>query len=194
MKKHHHFIIHKPFGYLTQFVYNETKRKNRKLLGMLHNFPDGTMAIGRLDKNSEGLLLLTTDGKMSEWVRSKKIEKEYYIEVDGEITEEAIQQLQKGVSITVDKQPYLTLPCKVKSVHIPPTYEEPEKLSKREKHRPTSWVSITITEGKNRQVRKMSAAVGFPTLRLIRVRIGAIKLGELLSGGVLEVEELRLLG
>ena len=77
---HRHFIIHKPYGYLSQFIY-ELKRK-KKLLGELHDFPERTMAIGRLDEDSEGLLLLTTDGKMSEIVRSKKVDKEYYVQVD----------------------------------------------------------------------------------------------------------------
>ena len=83
MPKHHHFIIHKPFGYLSQFVNNQNKRRNKKLLGELSEFPEGTMSIGRLDENSEGLLLLTTDGQVSAQVRSKKIEKEYFVQVDG---------------------------------------------------------------------------------------------------------------
>jgi 23S rRNA pseudouridine2457 synthase len=81
MPNHHHFLIYKPYGYLSQFIY-ELKRP-KKLLGELYNFPEGTMAIGRLDEDSEGLLLLTTDGMMSEIVRSKTIEKEYYAQVDG---------------------------------------------------------------------------------------------------------------
>ena len=101
MPTHRHFIIHKPFGYLTQFVYNQNRRRNKKLLGPLHDFPEGTMAIGRLDETSEGLLLLTTDGKVSEQVRSKKVEKEYYIQVDGVITDEAIAQLQTGVELSL---------------------------------------------------------------------------------------------
>ena len=76
---HQHFLIHKPYGYLSQFIY-ELKRK-KKLLGELYDFPEGTMAIGRLDEDSEGLLLLTTDGMMSEIVRSKKVEKEYYVQI-----------------------------------------------------------------------------------------------------------------
>ena len=82
MENHRHFIIHKPYGFLSQFINNQTKRK-KKLLGELYNFPEGTMAIGRLDVTSEGLLLLTTDGKVSAQVRSKKVEKEYYVQVDG---------------------------------------------------------------------------------------------------------------
>ena len=95
MDKHRHFIVHKPFGYLSQFVYNENRRRNRKLLGDLGEFPEGIMAIGRLDQDSEGLLLLTTNGKVSEEVRSKKIEKEYYVQLDGRITNEAIQLLKE---------------------------------------------------------------------------------------------------
>jgi len=130
---HRHFIIHKPYGYLSQFVNNQSKRKSaKKLLGAFYDFPDGIMAIGRLDEDSEGLLFLTTDGVMSERVRSKKVEKD--------------------------------------------------------RHGPTSWVSITITEGKFGQVRKMTAAVGFPTLRLIRVRIGNVTLGSIPTGACKEVD------
>jgi 23S rRNA pseudouridine2457 synthase len=188
MSNHRHFIIHKPFGYLTQFVYNETRRKNRRLLGELHEFPEGTMAIGRLDKNSEGLLLLTTDGKVSAQVRSKKVEKEYYIQVDGEITNEAIEQLKVGVEIIVEKEKYMTLPCNAFRLSPAPDFAPRTKKIRDERHGPTSWLSITITEGKFRQVRKMSAAVGFPTLRLIRVRIGKVTLDDLPAGEVIEVD------
>jgi len=186
MLEHRHFIIHKPHGYLSQFVNNQSKRKNKKLLGELHEFPEGTMAIGRLDENSEGLLFLTTDGQVSEEVRSKKVEKEYYIQVDGEITNEAIEQLKIGVEIGFKGRKYTTLPCQVSGLNPAPVFEAHHEV--RDKHRPTSWVSVTIREGKFRQVRKMSAAVGFPTLRLIRVRIGAILLTDLLSGNFVEVD------
>jgi 23S rRNA pseudouridine2457 synthase len=187
MDEHRHFIIHKPYGYLSQFVNNQNKRKNKKLLGELHEFPEGTMAIGRLDENSEGLLFLTTDGQVSEDVRSKTVEKEYYIQVDGEITNEAIEQLQIGVEIGFKGKKYMTLPCQAIGLNPAPIFEIRPKM--RDKHRPTSWLAITITEGKFRQVRKMSAAVGFPTLRLIRVRIGDILLKDLLSGCFIEVDD-----
>ena len=189
MQKHRHFIIHKPFNYLSQFVYNKTTRKNRQLLGELHDFPETTMAIGRLDKNSEGLLLLTTDGKVSELVRSKKVEKEYYIQVDGKITDEAIAQLKLGVEIGFKGQKYMTLPCKACRLEPAPSFKARAKSIRDERHGPTSWVSITISEGKFKQVRKMSAAVGFPTLRLIRVRIGHIQLHEMSAGEVIEVDD-----
>ena len=183
---HQHFIIHKPYGYLSQFKY-ELKRK-KKLLGELHDFPEGIMAIGRLDEDSEGLLLLTTDGKMSEIVRGKKVEKEYYVQVDGLFTEDAILQICKGVEIGFDGKKYVTKPCKASILNTIPNFPLRGKKIRDERHGPTSWISITINEGKFRQVRKMTAAVGFPTLRLVRIRIGNEYLNNLQSGEVLEIE------
>jgi 23S rRNA pseudouridine2457 synthase len=187
MTIHQHFIIHKPYGYLSQFKY-ELKRK-KKLLGELHDFPEGIMAIGRLDEDSEGLLLLTTDGKMSDIVRSKKVEKEYYVQVDGIITEEAIQKMQNGVEIGFEGIKYMTKPCKAFIVNEVPNFGERGKKIRDERHGPTSWASIVVTEGKFRQVRKMTAAVGFPTLRLVRVRIGNVHLNNLQAGEVLETSD-----
>jgi len=176
IKKHQHFILHKPYGYLCQFIYEGKRKTRKKLLGELYDFPQGTMAIGRLDEPSEGLLLLTTDGKVSEYIRSRKVEKEYYVQVDGIITKAAIEQLEQGVEIGVDGGKYLTKPCKAKLVtsvtHLPLA----NRHVRDERHGPKSWASITVTEGKFRQVRKMTAAVGFPTLRLVRIRIGSIYL------------------
>lgn len=187
MSSPRHFIIHKPFGYLSQFVNNQHRRKNKKLLGELYDFPLGTMAIGRLDEDSEGLLLLTTDGKVSMQVRSKTVEKEYHVQVDGIITNEAVVQLQQGVPISTRSTTYQTLPAQATKLEPPPTYPPRTKRIRDERHGPTSWLSITITEGKFRQVRKMTAAVGFPTLRLIRVRIGNIYLSKMSPGEVSEV-------
>jgi 23S rRNA pseudouridine2457 synthase len=188
MENHQHFLVHKPYGYLSQFINNQTKRK-KKMLGELYDFPEGTMAIGRLDVNSEGLLLLTTDGKMSEYIRSKKVEKEYYVQVDGIITEQEIKQLKNGVEIGFEGKKYTTKPCKASLISIPNFPNRTQKI-RDERHGPTSWVSIIINEGKFRQVRKMTSAVGFPTLRLIRVRIGTILLGNLKLSEVIEVESL----
>lgn len=185
MSTHAHFIIHKPYGYLSQFVY-DLKRK-KKLLGELFDFPLGTMAIGRLDEDSEGLLLLTTDGKMSELVRSKKVDKEYYVQLDGLITQEAIEQIQNGVEIGFNGTKYITKPCKAFIVKEIPSFGARGKKIRDDRHGPTSWASITVNEGKFRQVRKMTAAVGFPTLRLIRVRIGGVHLNDLQAGEVVKV-------
>ncbi len=191
MTVHRHFIIHKPYGYLSQFVNNQTRRKNKKLLGDLGDFPEGTMAIGRLDEKSEGLLLLTTDGKVSEVVRSKEVEKEYAVQVDGIITEEAFTHLRDGVIIQVDGKRYETKANQVQPFDFQEYFKEPPKLVRSERHGPTSWMSITLKEGKFRQVRKMTAAVGLPTLRLIRIRIGDISLSDRSSGSVEEVSELK---
>ena len=182
---HRHFILNKPYGYLSQFIY-ELKRK-KKLLGELHDFPAGTMAIGRLDEDSEGLLLLTTDGKMSEIVRSKKVDKEYYVQVDGIISQEAIDEMKRGVEIGFNGTKYLTKPCESFIINDLPIFGERGKKIRDERHGPTSWVSITVNEGKFRQIRKMTAAVGFPTLRLVRIRIGNIHLNDLQAGEVVEV-------
>ena len=183
---HHHFILHKPYGYLSQFIY-EVKRK-KKLLGELHDFPNGTMAIGRLDEDSEGLLLLTTDGKVSEQIRSKKVDKEYYVQVDGVITQAAIEILKAGVEIGFDGSKYTTKKCEARLLTEIPDFGPRGKKIRDERHGPTSWASITVNEGKFRQVRKMTAAVGFPTLRLVRVRIGNVHLQDLKAGDVMEVD------
>jgi 23S rRNA pseudouridine2457 synthase len=182
---HSHFILHKPYGYLSQFIY-ELKRK-KKLLGELYDFPPGTMAIGRLDEDSEGLLFLTTDGKMSEIVRSKKVDKEYYVQVDGIINQEAIEKMKNGVEIGFNGTKYMTKPCESFIINEIPNFGVRGKKIRDERHGPTSWASITVTEGKFRQVRKMTAAVGFPTLRLVRVRIGNVHLGDLQAGEMKEV-------
>lgn len=184
-KNHQHFKIFKPYGFLSQFV--PESRKKKHLLGELYNFPDKTMAVGRLDHDSEGLLLLTTDGMMSYKVRSKEIEKEYYVQVDGIITEQALLQLQNGVEITVNGAKYKTLPCKTLRLKDEPKLPARGRKIRDPKHGPTSWISITLCEGKNRQIRKMTAAVGFATLRLVRVRIGKIHIDGLMAGEVVKL-------
>ena len=183
---HKHFMIHKPFGYLSQFIYE--KKRPKKLLGELADFPVGTMAIGRLDEDSEGLLLLTTNGMASEIIRSRNYEKEYFAMVDGIIDEQAILALKQGVEIGFKGKRYITKPCEAHILEAFPDFPDRSKKIRDERHGPVSWISITLTEGKFRQVRKMTAAAGFPTLRLVRVRIGNFHLGDLTSGEVREVE------
>ena len=185
---HQHFLIHKPYGYLSQFV----GEANKKKLGEFHDVPPGIMAIGRLDEDSEGLLLLTTDGRTSELVRSKKVEKEYYAQVDGLIDDPAIERLQAGVDIGIHDVKYLTSPCTAHRLDPAPAFAPRTRKIRDDRHGPTSWVSITLTEGKYRQVRKMTAAVGFPTLRLVRVRVGSLQLGDLPPGVVVEVADFGL--
>jgi len=190
MNNHQHFKMYKPDGYLTQFIYTGRKR-NKKLLGELYNFPEGTMAIGRLDQDSEGLLLLTTNGKVSNAIAGgKHIEKEYFVQVDGVITQEKVNEIKEGVEISLQGVKYTTQPCEVNILDYEPSFPLRNKNLRHPKHGPTSWISVIITEGKFRQVRKMTSAVGLPTLRLVRVRIGDIKLGNLEKGEVKKFEKL----
>lgn len=184
---HRHFKLYKPYGYLSQFVSNSKDERKKHFLGELYSFPDNIMAIGRLDEKSEGLLLLTTDGKLSALVTGSSIEKEYYVQLDGDITKEAIQQIQRGVEIGFKGIKYITKPCKVYKLTESPIFPERSKKIRDARHGPTSWVSVTLSEGKFRQVRKMTSAVGFPTLRLVRVRIGNLHLDDLKVGEVKEL-------
>ena len=181
---HQHFMLYKPFGYLSQFMSNSKDERKKRFLGELHSFPDNTMAIGRLDEKSEGLLLLTTDGKLSAHVTGRGIEKEYYAQVNGDITFESIEQMQQGVEIGFKGQKYITKPCKVFKIKETPNFPERSKKIRDDRHGPTSWVSVTLTEGKFRQVRKMTSAVGYSTLRLVRVRVGNLLLGAMQVGEV----------
>ena len=298
--QHQHLKLYKPAKVLSQFVFNHRKRRNRTLLGEFvdaaafqNNNTDNNnnlMAIGRLDEDSEGLLLLTTDGKVSKLVRGRMVEKEYWLQVNGQITEDALEHLRDGVQICIPSSKtssssptsssiighgrnrinsndsergvtgmtmYTTLPCrasrletvvvenntmhdrtadddlpprrqnnnnmatkrrkrkfrgacnmcgntghkaleceqnsiidrnyeqqtKASAFALPPGISPSSRLPIRD-HGPTSWISITITEGKYRQVRKMTSVVGYPTLRLVRVRIGNFTLDGMKEGEV----------
>ena len=181
----YHFALYKPFGILSQFSSNDTRQaRTKKFLGALYEFPEGSMPIGRLDEKSEGLLLITTNGKVSNAINGSGIEKEYFAQLDGEISAEALKQLDAGVEIGFEGRKYQTKPCITKRLCEIPQLPEPDRSIRLERHRPSSWISITVTEGKFRQIRKMTAAVGFPTLRLVRVRIGSISIGHLRKGQV----------
>jgi 23S rRNA pseudouridine2457 synthase len=182
---HRHFILHKPGGYLSQLA-GDVKKK--KLLNEFYNFPARTMCIGRLDEDSEGLLLLTTDGRMSEHIRTAAVEKEYFVQVDGLITDQALARLREGTEIGLRNGKYQTKPCAAFSLESPPEIGPRNRRIRDDRHGPTSWIAVTLTEGKFRQIRKMTAAVGFPTLRLIRVRIGPVLLSDLPAGIVKEVD------
>lgn len=184
--EHRYFKLNKPYGYISQFLTNDPKAKRKRFLGELYPFPEGTMAVGRLDEKSEGLLLLTTNGTFSYQITKGGVEKEYYAQVDGLITSEAIEQLQQGVEIGIEGTKYMTRPCKATSIENPSLPKTKQKI-RDDRHGPTSWVSITLTEGKFRQVRKMTAAVGFPTLRLVRVRIGSYTIDGMESGDCVEI-------
>lgn len=168
-------LFNKPYGVLSQF----TPEAGHRALDEF-GLPAGVYAAGRLDHDSEGALLLTDDGKLIKKLLDPKFEhpRTYLAQVDGQITPEAIRQLQKGMVI----KGYRTKPCKAEMVDAPEWLWERVPPIRYRATIPTSWVRLTLIEGKNRQVRHMTAAVGFPTLRLIRTQIGNIALDGLQPG------------
>lgn len=181
--QHTHYKMYKPYGVISQPSSNDPRQlRKKRFLSDLFEFSKGLMAVGRLDEKSEGLLLLTTDGKLSDTINRSGIEKEYYAQVDGAITQEAIKQLSEGVEIGFDGKKYVTQPCKIYKVQDDPHFPERAKKIRDERHGPSPWIRLILTEGKFRQVRKMTSAVGFPTLRLVRVRVGSITLDSLQPG------------
>lgn len=185
-----YFAIHKPYKMVSQFVSPDKVR----LLGELDfDFPEGTHAVGRLDNNSEGLLLLTTNKKVTKLLFESDMphERVYIIQVEGIVSCEALLQLRRGVSIILKGKGgnrYLTDPCGVEII------EKPAFLEKRQHEfspdLPCSWLKMTLTEGKFHQVRKMVAEVGHPCKRLVRLSIEEIALDGLKSGQVREISEL----
>lgn len=188
---HIHYKIYKPFGVLSQLSSNDPKEiRHKSFLNELYGFPEGIMPIGRLDEKSEGLLLMTSNGKLSDKINRSGIEKEYWVQVDGEISPEAILNLKQGVQIGLHGTPYQTKACEVYRLSAVPCLPPPSLKLRIGRHRPTSWISICLKEGKYRQVRKMTAAVGFPTQRLVRVRIGSIYLKDMVPGEVQQLSNL----
>lgn len=168
-------LFNKPFGVLSQF----TPEAGHRALNEF-GFPHDVYASGRLDHDSEGALLLTDDGRLVKKLLDPKFEhpRTYLAQVEGQITPEALRQLAKGVTI----KGYRTKPCKAEMAVPPANLWERVPPIRYRAAIPTSWVKLTLIEGKNRQVRHMTAAVGFPTLRLIRIQIGNIALGDLQPG------------
>ena len=165
---------------LSQFSAHEGK----KTLKDFFDVPANVYPVGRLDYDSEGLLILTDDKKINHYLLNPQHEheREYWVQVEGEISKEAIEKIQQGVSININGKIYQTKKCKAQKFSSPPLVDERKPPIRVRKNIPDSWMKIILTEGKNRQVRKMTAHVGFPTLRLIRYRIGKITIDGLHPG------------
>lgn len=178
-----YFIAHKPYNVLSQFSSTDGKQTLKDIFDV----PSNVYPVGRLDYDSEGLLILTDDKKLNQLLLNPSFghEREYWVQVEGDISEEAIHQLQQGVPIQHNGKIYLTKKSIVKkfSSSFPEVSERNPPIRFR-KNIPDSWISIILTEGKNRQVRKMTARAGYPTLRLIRYRIENITLEELKTGEI----------
>lgn len=185
MKKKY-YAIFKPYNMLSQFTGDE----NASLLGDLYPFPKDVYSIGRLDKTSEGLLILTNDNQFKNRVLDpkNKLPKTYYVQVDREITQAACKELESGsIYIKHNGKQHKVAPAKCIKIDEPELPERSEPIRYR-KNIPTSWIALTLKEGKNRQVRKMTAATGFPTLRLVRYSIGNFNLGKMQPGDVIEID------
>ena len=181
-----YFLIYKPFGMLSQFSPEGTRST---LADLPFDFPKDVYPVGRLDADSEGLLLLTNDNLLNHHLLNPRFrhQRTYFVQVEGTISPDAIAQLQAGVTINIDGKAHRTLPAKVQLLAEEPPLPERNPPIRFRKNLPTSWISVALHEGKNRQVRRMTAAVGFPTLRLVRWAIENVLLEDMQPSQVREV-------
>lgn len=165
--------FYKPFDVLSQFTQEHPSHRTLSEFG----FPPHVYPIGRLDRDSEGLLLLSDEAKWNDRLLNPRHAhpRTYHAQVEGAISDEALRKLRSGV----DLKEFRTLPCQATRLDAEPLHPPRNPPIRFRKKIPTSWLELTLTEGKNRQVRRMTAAVGFPTLRLVRVSIGRLKLADL---------------
>lgn len=165
--------FYKPFDVLSQFTQEHPSHRTLAEFG----FPPRVYAIGRLDRDSEGLLLLSDEAKWNDRLLNPRHAhpRTYHAQVEGEVGDEALRRLRSGV----DLREFRTLPCQARRLEAEPAHPPRNPPIRFRKNIPTSWLELTLTEGKNRQVRRMTAAVGFPTLRLVRVSIGGLDLAAL---------------
>lgn len=186
-----YYIVYKPYGMLSQF----TPEAGHAVLGDLYNFPKDVYPVGRLDADSEGLLLLTNDKSLNNRLLdpSNAHWRTYFIQVEGDIDKPSLIKLEQPLQIKIGKEIYKTLPSRALKIEEP---ELPPRIPpiRERKNIPTSWIKLELREGKNRQVRKMTAQIGYPTLRLVRTSIGSFNMEAMTSGEVREInrEELDL--
>jgi 23S rRNA pseudouridine2457 synthase len=170
-----YFVLNKPYGYLSQF---SQEVPTHKTLADLGTFPPDVYPVGRLDQDSEGLLLLSNDKKLTDALLNPRRAhwRTYWAQVEGIPNEQALDILRKGVAIRIDKKKYQCLPARAKVLISEKYPEERDPPVRFRANIPTTWIELQLCEGKNRQVRRMCAAIGFPVLRLIRVAIEDLKL------------------
>jgi 23S rRNA pseudouridine2457 synthase len=182
-----YYVIYKPFQVLTRFG----KEDGKDSLSDYFKVPVDVYPVGRLDYDSEGLLILSNDKSLTNRLLDPENahEREYWVQVDGAIDDAAIRQLRQGVTITVDGKKYQTRRCQAEIFETEPVVPERNPPIRFRKSIPAPWIKLVLQEGKNRQVRKMTAAAGFPTLRLIRYRIGGITIEGILPGEMREMTQ-----
>jgi 23S rRNA pseudouridine2457 synthase len=183
--RYRYFILHKPYGMESQFI---SPHPGPLLGDLAFSFPEGTHAIGRLDKYSEGLLLLTTNKKITALLFESPVphKRTYLVQVKHHVTEEGLQRLRNGVPIRITGDAFYTTPSCEVNIVPPSSFPSPRPFPP---YVESTWLSITITEGKFRQVRKMVAAIRHRCMRLIRTSIEDMELGDLQPGEVKEVDE-----
>lgn len=181
-----YYLLYKPFQVLCQFSPEGDKKT---LSDILPGISKDIYPVGRLDFDSEGLLLLTNDKALTHSLLDPSFahRRTYWVQVEGMITNDALRILEQGVAISVDGRQYKTKKAKAELLENEPLVPERDPPIRFRKNVPTSWISLTLTEGKNRQVRRMTAAVGFPTLRLIRYSIGTLTIDGLQPGTYKEI-------
>lgn len=189
MSKYSYYILNKPFGCLSQFT--KEVPSHITLADFCEGIPRDVFPVGRLDKDSEGLLLLTNNKSVNHRLLEPKFKhsRTYLAQVEGIPTKEAIQNLEKGVEIKLKKSTHTTLPAEAKLLDNQPIMSERVPPIRVRKTVPDAWIELTLVEGKNRQVRKMCAKVGFPVLRLVRISIEGLNLGKMLAGDLVEINE-----
>ncbi len=181
-----YYLFYKPYQVMSQFSPEGSKAT---LADFLKKIPKDVYPVGRLDYDSEGLLLLTNDKQLNHQLLNPLFthEREYWAQVEGIPSEESLEILRKGTTINVNGKLYKTKQAKVFSMQPEPVVPDRNPPIRFRKDIPTAWLSLTLTEGKNRQVRKMTASVNLPTLRLIRYRIGKVTIGSMQPGEVIKV-------
>ncbi len=184
-KEYRYFVLFKPWGYLSQFTREEP---HHRTLADLYDFPRDVYPIGRLDMDSEGLLLLTNDKALNHRLLDPAHghRRTYLAQVEGRPTEAALEALRNGVEIRINKKVHRTRPAQVDWLAEAPALPPREKPVHPRPGREVHWLRLTLTEGKNRQVRRMCARVGLPVLRLVRVAIERLELGDMQPGEVRE--------
>jgi 23S rRNA pseudouridine2457 synthase len=187
-----YYVIYKPFQVLTRFG----KEDGKDSLADYFKVPTDVYPVGRLDYDSEGLLILSNDKSLTNRLLDPKFahEREYWVQVDGAIDDPAIRQLRQGVSIAVDGKKYQTRRCDAEIFNAEPVVPERNPPIRFRKSIPAPWIRLVLQEGKNRQVRKMTAAAGFPTLRLIRYRIGGVTIDGIKPGEMREMSQREIYG
>jgi len=187
-KKYNYFLVYKPYNFLSQFTKELPHLRSLQDLG---SFPKDCYPVGRLDKDSEGLLIITNDTSLNKNLLDPALghKRKYLVQVEGTPTEDALEILRRGVTIKLKNKNYETLPCSVTTPNQLEWIKNRVPPIRYRVNQPTSWWSITLTEGKNRQVRKMFAKIGTPVLRLIRSHIEAVSIMDFEIGEVRNMEK-----